>query len=341
MNNNIWIDKEYTRKISSRLRNYKEKSSYPFKANFACPYCGDSKKNPNKTRGWINEYNGSLSFKCWNCGKYIPSFSTFLKNLDYNLYNQYKFDIFKETHEDNDSNDEKFITKTKFDHNPLDEINSLTGLDYDHLAVQYFLNRKIPKKYMYLFYYTNDFFSWIKKYSKNNEFDNIKNDSRLVIPFFNEEGKIFAVSARSLNEKNNLRYLTIKFDDSEQKIYGLERVDFDKKIYVTEGNIDSLFLPNSIAFAGADGNLSKKFDKNKIVIIYDNEPRNKEICNRYKKAINENYNIVIWPSYLKKFGKDINEYILHGISSDKLKEIIDKNTYSGLMAITKFNQWKK
>lgn len=68
--------------------------------------------------------------------------------------------------------------------------------------------------------------------------------------------------------------------DDVPLIYNIQNVDKTKTIYVTEGPIDSLFLPNSIAVGGSD---FKKIDdgiKDNSIIIYDNEPRNEEILKK-------------------------------------------------------------
>ena len=67
------------------------------------------------------------------------------------------------------------------------------------------------------------------------------------------------------------------------KIFGLDTVNFKKKYYVIEGPIDSLFLPNAVAMAGADGNASGLEETHNAVFVFDNEPRNKEIVSRMSK----------------------------------------------------------
>ena len=78
---------------------------------------------------------------------------------------------------------------------------------------------------------------------------------------------------------------------------------------------------------------------NKITYIFDNEPRNKEIINRMYKMIEQDFNIVIWPE--EQTLKDINDMIISGLTKLQIKDIIDKNTYSQLSALTKLNHWKK
>ena len=62
---------------------------------------------------------------------------------------------------------------------------------------------------------------------------------RLLIPFRNEKGEIFAYQGRAFGNEQP-KYITIKLDEDADKIYGLDRVDKDKEIYVVEGPIDSM-----------------------------------------------------------------------------------------------------
>ncbi len=45
---------------------------------------------------------------------------------------------------------------------------------------------------------------------------------------------------------------------------------------------------------------------------------------------------MIWPSLIKD--KDINDMVLSGLN---VQSVIESNTYSGLVAKLKFNEWKK
>ena len=55
---------------------------------------------------------------------------------------------------------------------------------------------------------------------------------------------------------------------------------------ITEGPIDSLFLDNALALAGADAVVNIQHEQ--CTMIFDNEPRNKEIVNRMKKLLIKN-----------------------------------------------------
>ena len=70
--------------------------------------------------------------------------------------------------------------------------------------------------------------------------------------------------------------------------------------------------------------------------VYDNEPRNREIVNRISKCVSRGQSVVIWPSGIIE--KDINDMVLSGLN---VMDVLKSNTYSGLEAKIKFNNWKK
>ena len=133
-------------------------------------------------------------------------------------------------------------------------------------------------------------------------------EPRLVLPFIDKDGMLFGFTGRSF-KKNSLRYLTIMIDDTKPKIFGLDKVDFNRKYYVVEGPIDSLFLDNAIAVSGTSfGKLSETgLDKDNLNIVFDNQPRNVEVCKLIEKNIDQGYSVVIWPQTI--IAKDINETI--------------------------------
>ena len=104
-----------------------------------------------------------------------------------------------------------------------------------------------------------------------------------------------------------------------------------------EGPIDSFFLPNCIAVAQGDLRLSQY--KNKSTLVFDNEPRNREIIKNIEKAIEEDYSVVIWPDDITE--KDINDMIVGGMTNLEILNIIHRNTFSNLEAKTQLLHWKK
>jgi hypothetical protein len=173
---------------------------------------------------------------------------------------------------------------------------------------------------------------------KPNTYKITKDHPRLIIPFYDTTGKLFAFQGRSFGNEQP-KYLTIKLDENKQKVYGLERLNFQKHIYITEGPIDSLFVDNCLAAAGADLVLKNKIPNEQITYIFDNEPRNKEIIDRMYNVIEKDYNLVVWPEDMRH--KDINDIIISGVSKIDLQSIISNNTHSKLSALTQLNYWKK
>ena len=124
-------------------------------------------------------------------------------------------------------------------------------------------------------------------------------------------------------------------DDDSPKVYGLDRINENKKIYVVEGPLDSLFVENCIAMVGADLDL-RTFGWSNYIYVYDNEPRNREIIERIDKTISRGDQVVIWPSTINE--KDINDMTMSG---HNVKDLLESNTCSGLEAKLKFTTWKK
>ena len=163
---------------------------------------------------------------------------------------------------------------------------------------------------------------------------------RLIIPFRDKEGEVFAYQGRAFGNENP-KYITIKLDEDADKIYGLDRVTKDKEVLVVEGPLDSLFLDNCIAVAGADFSKPLSIDgrlmlNGELTVIFDNEPRNKEICKQMVKTISQGRKIVIWPDNIEE--KDINDMVLADIP---VEDIIKTNTYHGAAAQIRFAEWRK
>jgi disulfide oxidoreductase YuzD len=79
-------------------------------------------------------------------------------------------------------------------------------------------------------------------------------------------------------------------------------------------------------------------DKN-VIFVIDNQPRNRDVVETLQDLIKRKFNVVIWPNNIKE--KDINDMVLSGKTSDQIIEIIKQNTYNGLQAQLKLNEWKK
>ena len=329
-----YIDLKFINDISSRLSQFKKKTDYLF--NFRCPHCGDSQKSKTKARAYFYRVKNDMFFKCHNCGM-GQNLANFIKFVDPKLYEQYLLERYKKSAPATPKPEFDF-KPTKFkDQTPLDDLKSIKELPENHPARLYCVNRKIPEKYFDKLFLSDKFMTLVNEV-KPNTYKITKDHPRLIIPFYDTTGKVFAFQGRAFG-KEQPKYLTIKLDENKQKVYGLDKVNFQKPIYITEGPIDSLFIDNCLAAGGADLFLKNKIPNENNTYIFDNEPRNKEIVKRMYKVIEQDFNVVIWPEEIQL--KDVNDMIKSGLTKLELQDIISKNTYSKLSALTKLNYWKK
>ena len=319
------IDSKYVGLISSRLQKFKKVK--PDLYNFRCPICGDSQKNKNKCRGYMYVVKNNTNFKCHNCGASL-SLNNFIKKLDTTLHKQYTLEKFKEGHTGRSFvvDEPEFKFKKPVFRKKLD----LPKASENFFAKEYLEERKLnPEK----FYFTDKFKEWTN--TKKQTFDSTYRDEpRIIIPMYDRDKNLIGFQGRSLTH-NSVKYITVMLEDSAPKIYGLDTIDEKLPVYVVEGPFDSTFINNSVALCGSDGDLGH-LEGSDTILVYDNEPRNREIVGRIERCIERNQKVVIWPSNIVE--KDINDMVLGG---HDVMSVIKLNTYSGLEAKIKFNTWKK
>jgi hypothetical protein len=334
----VFIDRSFLLQVSPKLQRFAKKKDDLY--NFRCPLCGDSQKNKTKSRGYIFRKKNDYFYMCHNCGV-STTFYNFLKQVDPNLLKEYQLERYKNgdtgTHNYPKPTFDDFKTEKPTFKKAL-ELPTIESLPEAHFAKVYVQQRRIPETFYSQLYYAEDFAAFIQDLGIEKE-GLYKDDKRLVIPFYDQEKNLVAIQGRSLGE-SKLRYITLKLHDDNKKIYGLDRIDEDKLVYVVEGPIDSMFLDNAVATADSNlESITDTLDRSKVVLVFDNEPRNKEIVKKMEHAIDNHFNVVIWPEFIEE--KDINEIILAGFSPDEIQDIIDKNTAVNLRAKMEFVNWKK
>ena len=331
----IVTDTSYLMQLSPRLDRFKKVRDYLW--NFRCPHCGDSSKSKIKARGYVYRKKTDLFYKCHNCGV-GQSVGNLIKDIDPALHKRYVMERYKagETGQRKTKTPEfkfeppKFKPKKTVIHLP-----SIGNLPKEHYARVYYENRKIPNQFMDKIFFAEDFKIWAQSVCQVNYSSLIHGEPRLVIPFFDEQNKLIGAQGRALRN-SKVRYVTVKVHENSQKIFGLERWNSEEHTYLVEGPIDSLFLPNCLAMAGADVRDMNLLNKQKTTILFDNEPRNRQIIGKMFHALNKGWRVAI----LEIVPKDINEMVLAGMSNDKILETINRNTYSGQRGKWELQQWK-
>lgn len=331
----LFIDVKFLGFLSSSLPLFKRKSETLW--NFRCPICKDSEKKASKARGYVYQRGNELFYRCHNC-QYGTTFSKLLQKIDQTLYSEYLSEKFL----DSKGEAKKKVVPVVQQFSPPNfkikrkiNLQSISDLPLEHWVRVYMENRRIPMDKLSLFYFAPDFQKFVEEMGSEKYKELKPEDPRVVIPFWDEQKNLIAIQGRALLD-NKVRYITIRLNGyAGPLVYGLDRVNKNAPVYVVEGPLDSVFLPNCVAVAGSDLNRVTSMFANPVM-VFDNEPRNKDICKIMAKSISEGKRIVIWPDYLTK--KDINDMILEGL--DPFSIIID-NIYSGLEAGAKLAFWRK
>ena len=325
-----YVEDKYIRFLNTRLDKFKNVKSGLY--NFRCPYCGDSQKHRNKARGYFFLKKSEYIYKCHNCGM-GRSLGNFLKDHAPDLHDQFILEKYRAgaTGKGRHTPNPKYKSAKPNFSTKVTDLRCIAELNKGHPARDYLEGRHIPLDKLY---YTDKFKGWINS-KKPGTFESLQNDRpRIIIPLIGKDGKWFGVQGRSLLPKSTMRYITILFED-RLKLFGLDTLNENETIHIVEGPFDSLFLDNSIAMAGSDLN-PRTYSWSDYIWVYDNEPRNRQIVNRISKSIDRGDKVVIWPQGVTE--KDINDMILAG---RKPQEIINNNTYKGIQAKIKLNEWKR
>lgn len=324
-------------------------------ARMSCPFCSDT----HKRRGYFikNDDKDTYFYHCHNCDDMNGrSVAAVLKVLSTPLFNRYCEETFEEKANKNQNRktieqiaaEEKrkklakarvvpmFRPKPRMDA-ALETLTAVKDLDPEHTCRKYVSGRQIPERAYEWLYYTNDWKRTCEAFDVEEKEAVAKlwsGEPRLVIPFFSTTGELEVMQGRSLDPDNTLRYITIKKTAKTEKIYGLERLNFNKPKLVVEGPIDSLFLPNCVA--KGDANLIG-FEQGDIYIP-DNQYRNAEISRYMRKIIESGKKVVIFPDWIH--GKDIND-IHNELGVKGLLDVIRNNIYQGFDAELEFNRLDK
>ncbi len=346
-----WIEQKYMNLLGSQLDQFKQKG--PDLWNFRCPYCGDSEKSKKKARGYAFQKSAKYFFHCQNC-KESHSLHEFIAYVNPSLYDEFKRELFK------DNPNLGILPKVKtvrLTNDPLKELVKVSALAPSHTCKKYVVSRQIPTTYHHKLFYSDQFMKWVNTMIPGKFSDSalVHDGPRLVMPCLDKSNKMFGFQGRSLNPDDNVRYISILVDEDKPKLFGLDTVDVNRRFFVVEGPIDSMFIENAIASMGSriDTALEKfDFPKQNCVIVYDNQPRNLDVIKNMLHAVRRGYNICVWPN--SPDGKDdINDLILRKVSGTyvktelvqqagaRIRDLIESRVFSSLAAELEISKWRR
>jgi hypothetical protein len=293
------------------------------KINFACPYCGDSKSDSRKKRG--NIYPDRGFYKCYNdgCGvksdiaKFISRFA-----LKYSLglpdvKAQVKWTP-QTSKKKRGSLIELLINKNASEHLlKIEEVVhrfSLTPcseIDPDTELGIFIKNRALDN---------------LPAFQKCSYFDS-KEDKIYLFNLDYRTNKILGFAIRRIGEeiigpkyliknyselKKNGLIRNVEDDiitdiDAINNYFNVLNVDFSKPILVTEGQIDAMFLNNSIATTGISKSkllLENLLSKSNTLILFDSDSAGKT---QSIDLIKKGYRVFLWNKVMADLRKKYNE----------------------------------
>jgi hypothetical protein len=270
--------------------------------------------------------------------------SGFLEQVSPALYSEFRLEWIKEkggvtqdTRGITNTGVAQKLAKVNVHRNKLKHVLAISELESNHAARIYLENRLIPESKFSEIYYTTDFAKVAKAVNPQMV---LKSEERIVIPFYDDNGNVIGIQGRAM-DSNSLRYITVKVEEHDRLFYNLHKIDVNKRIYITEGPFDSMFLPNAVAMVGASKsvNLPDKLKNADVVFCLDNEPRSIEIVSMMQNLVAKEHKVFIPDNRLEE--KDINEMILSGKTIENIVDYIDENTYGGILAQAALSQWEK
>lgn len=328
----LYVQTSYVSQIKYRLALFTDKGNNLF--NFRCPFCGDSSRSQTKKRGYLfrDHKDGLLHFQCHNCG-INRKFSNFLKDIDPALYSKYRLEAF--TNKTTKINSFEPLKKVEIE-SPLDTARCVpvSELSRVHTVNQYLNERMIPKAAREQLYFTENLRQFC---SSINSTVSVPESARLLLLELDEQENVKIIIARAIDDSAS-RYMMYRIDEEYPKIFGLSRVNKNKHVYVVEGAIDSLLLPNAVAVLNTNLLAYEKYDITfpNATHVLDNDPRNRFVVNQMRRLIDAGKRVFI-PIRNYQY-EDINDMHKAGIN---LVDEIESRTFSGILARLAFGAWKQ
>lgn len=332
----LWIDLKYANLVGSELEHFRLISNHPYIANYRCFVCGDSSKKKRRSRGYLLEKDNKIISYCHNCGAHF-SLGNFLKEKSPRLFGEYRLECLRERGQRHAPVKPAPVFKeTKFKPRPLDLGPTLNDCT-DGGVLEYARKRRIPEKF-YSSLHSNVSIQNITKQIEKYQSLSLDPEPVLVIPFYNEEREYSHICCRAIDKEAAFRYYVFEVNSILPSLWGLEYVNWSQPVFVFEGPIDAMCVPNSLAIGGSIGVNSLSYIKARInsmkdvCFVYDNEMfKNKQILKQVKSRIEQGFSVVI---YDKQFdGKDANEVITNDIMTPtELISYYRARSFAGLAA---------
>lgn len=310
------------------------------KLNFACPFCGDSKKDPKKKRG--NLYLLTHTYKCYNdgCGAktdltgFVSEFATkYSLGVPSIAQDKPKFELLTHSKKKG-SMFEKFIV--------LNAGPQL--LKMKDLAARFSLkscSEAIEGSQVHDFIMSRNLMG-LPDFNKIAYFDS-RDDKVYLFNLDYKSDRVLGFAIRRLGEVTGPKYLIKNYAefsknglvkemsqevmhevDSLNNYFNVLNVDFTKTVVITEGQIDSLFITNCIATTGVSKSkllLENLLTKKNARVFFDNDLAGKR---QSIELIKKGYSVFLWSKFISDLSKT---YPQNRIEIKLIKDINDAYSF--------------
>lgn len=339
---------------------------YSDRINFACPFCGDSLRDPRKKR--FNIYLNSLSCHCFNCNHH-SGINSFLKQFNEELCMEDKIQVHEIQQTTKKFERRISNNKSSYSFQLLDKLAIPKSILFDILKLttpykskecsDYLNSRNINiKQWKYFAYNEKSKELYILNINSNDRIigmqirqldPNSKKARYLTRSISKIYSNIFKKDLSILIERllksmeNGEKYITEEDGieniqanlDRLSGLFNVMNVDMNSPLTIVEGPIDSLCISNAIALQGVT-KLNNYFDELKNVrFLFDNDKIGKEhTLNKLKT----NKKVFLWGMYIKKMNiktkvKDINDIIKLKLFNNEVYESCFSNDEFDVMFI--------
>ena len=159
------------------------------------------------------------------------------------------------------------------------------------MALAYVMGRGLPLDKLDELYYCPNFKEWTNTHKQT--FKSTKHDEeRIIIPLNDKDGNLMGFQGRAFNHPTQMRYITIMLEKDAPKIYGLDKINESKPIFIVDDPSTRSSWTTRLRWAGSDLD-PRSFGWSDYIWVYDNEPRNREIVNRIESTIDRGDKVVI------------------------------------------------
>ena len=165
--------------------------------------------------------------------------------------------------------------------------------------------------------------------------------NRLIVPFFDEKGRIVTYVSRTLFDTDEKAKYIVKFN-SDKPLYNFHRIDPNYPyIFVIEGPIDSMFLKNAVSITGIHmtdkqaRQINNMYPFHELIWIYDNPKFESEVVRKkIKDKLKNEERVFLYDGELAEY-KDLNLFCTQKNLDFVDPDLIVTGSYKGNMGLLK------